>query len=231
MHPVTMTATPETRIDSKLSSLAYECFRDLELQTYHDWDGIDTIGDLPNDSLIYSTLNYYQRGADDFVATTVLMALEISQSPEAYVVFSKNVDLFLEFCISTLNQISVRSTASEIVQVFSDVKLSEFRRRIERLVDSHRGRFNGGVAADTGNNRANQSNNLGRKPKYDWPKVISQVWGEIHLGTLKVHKQKDIEARLVHLLGTKDHIPNETTVRPIARIIMHDYQYDPMDEN
>ena len=186
MHRATMTATPEKRIDSKLSSWAYERFRDLELQTNHDWDGIRTVGDLPNDNLIYSTINHYERCADDFVATTVSVALEISQSPEAYVVFSKNVDLFLDYCISTLNHIRVLSTASEIVQVFSDVKLFEFRRRIERLADSHRGRFNGGLDAGTGNNRANKSN-LGRKPKYDWPRVISQVWGEIHLGVPRQH--------------------------------------------
>lgn len=229
MHRALMTITTQKQIASKLDHWVFERYRDFELQTTHDWHGIRAKEDVPQDYWVRTTLNRYESYADELVTTTVSMVLDMAKSPESFVVLSGCVEMFLEYCESDLNAINDRAIADESEPFFSAADLAGIRRRVERAVDSHRGRFNDGVHAEVVNQNAKTSR-LGRKPKYNWAEVTSMVWGKIHRGDLPVRKQKDIEDALMGLLADGVDIPNPETVRPYARIIMREYEYDPMDE-
>ena len=64
----------------------------------------------------------------------------------------------------------------------------------------------------------------GRRPKYNWPKSVLAVFGDIHRGDLKPETQADIERALLEHMGGKEGGPSESTLRPYAKLIWEESQ-------
>jgi hypothetical protein len=70
---------------------------------------------------------------------------------------------------------------------------------------------------------AKAQSNRGRRPKYDWPTACVSIYGKLARGELMAKVQADVEQALIAHLTVGDDGPNESTVRPYAKLLWEDH--------
>ena len=219
----------DSQLNSMLDGLATSFLIEFDRDIHDIWFGPFKIEHRRDDRLISKSLRWLELQFQKLISDGVTGSLAISRTPHTYVLLYRRLsDLFADSeCI--LSERSAEATQLDSVVIFAPADLAELRRQMEHQLDTYKAMFND-IESDGAMNSQTKNSKIGRKPKYDWFDAACKVWGKIHRGDLPVKQQKDIEAELVTLLSNGNDIPNSETVRPYARIIMREFEYDPQDE-
>jgi len=227
-----MSKTDYSKLKSVLGTLSYNRLIDFELQIQGIWYDVVTKGVEHDQRHIDRSIEYFESSATDFVSEGVQISISLEKTPEAFAILNDVVVDFLSSAEGIVKAFGEAALAHDASARLDSAQLQTICQRVERRLEGHRGKFaevDGIRLVD--DKVQSKGSNAGRKTKYNWPEAVSKCWSLIYLGTLKVDKQKDIESWLIDFLSKPDDVPTESTVRPYAKLIFQDLQYDPMDEN
>lgn len=159
------------------------------------------------------------------IAEAVHRVSDVSTAPEALTIIRESLRSYLTTSDFDLARVIPGATNLGLYRQTLGSRFDDARKRLDLHLDGYRDTFG---SAEVGKEET-PGRKRGPKPRYDWLEATNAVWGRIHRGQLIPELQKDIELAMVAHLSKGNPKLETTTVRPYARLIWAETQFEPED--
>ena len=195
-----------TNLASKLNALADASLTDFDRDIQCLWND-PPIDNRDNLQMVDRSLRLLKANAVEMVSEGMKRCLDISMSPEAFIIFSETFSEFFLDSVSIIHDYSSGVKRMGLEDGVSDARVWEVRRQMERRIDVYRAQFVDSLEAPSQPAEKDRDKG-GRPPESNWEDMEAYALAQFPIGIPKAHGMKaKIREFMEHWLIIEERTP------------------------